>query len=97
MKNIFGVESDVAQKVAQALEARLTGREKKQMAFEGTKNPDAYDAVLHGIALRNSQSSADVLKMLVFRTCGRAGSQLRASVGAPWRRLFTALSIGRGK
>ena len=55
MTNIFGVESDVAQKVAESLEAKLTGREKKQIAFVGTKNPAAYDAFLHAAALRGSQ------------------------------------------
>lgn len=55
MIDIFGVESDVAQKIANSLEAKLTGREKKLMAFVGTKNPEAYDAFLHAVALRGRQ------------------------------------------
>jgi TolB-like protein/Tfp pilus assembly protein PilF len=53
--DVFEVESDVAQKIAASLEAKLTGREKIDIAVAGTKNPEAYDAFLHGLALRNKQ------------------------------------------
>ena len=66
MTDIFGVESDVAQKIAASLEAKLTGREKKEITFVGTKNPEAYDAVLHGLALRGSQHAEDTQKQLEF-------------------------------
>ena len=87
MNNIFGVESDVAEKIATALEAKLTGREKKQLAFEGTKNPAAYDAVLHGIALSNSQSSADIPKM---REYFQRAVQLDPNYAQAWAFLGTA-------
>ncbi len=54
--DVFQVESDVAQKIAASLEAKLTGREKRDIAVVGTKNPEAYDAFLHALALRNKQS-----------------------------------------
>ena len=60
MTDIFGVESDVAQKIAGSLEAKLTGREKKEIASGGTTNPQAYDALLHALALRNSQTIAPI-------------------------------------
>jgi TolB-like protein len=66
MVDIFGVESDVAQKIAASLEATLTGREKQEIAFVGTRNPEAYDAVLHALALRGSQHAADVQKQFEF-------------------------------
>jgi TolB-like protein/cytochrome c-type biogenesis protein CcmH/NrfG len=53
--DIFEVESDVAQKIASSLEAKLTGREQRDIAVVGTKNPEAYDAFLHALALRNKQ------------------------------------------
>ncbi len=56
MSNIFSVETDVAQKIAESLEAKLTGREKKEIAFVGTRNPAAYDAYLRALALRGAQS-----------------------------------------
>ncbi len=66
MSNIFSVETDVAQKIAESLEAKLTGREKKEIAFAGTKNPQAYDAFLRALALRGAQSSEDAEKERVF-------------------------------
>src|SRR5206468_405666 len=41
--DVFQVESDVAQKIAASLEVKLTGREKRDIAVAGTKNPEAYD------------------------------------------------------
>jgi len=49
--DIFQVESDVAQKIATALEAKLTGREKSDIASVGTQNSQAYDAYLQARAL----------------------------------------------
>ena len=68
--DVFGVESDIAQRIAGSLEARLTGREKEAIAFVGTKNPQAYDALLHAIALENSSSNADLARLIEF--CRRA-------------------------
>jgi TolB-like protein len=56
LSDIFQVESDVAQKIAASLEAKLTGREKRDIAVAGTKNPEAYDAFLHALSLINKQS-----------------------------------------
>ena len=49
--DIFQVESDVAQKIATALEAKLTGREKSDIASVGTQNSQAYDAYLQARAV----------------------------------------------
>jgi TolB-like protein len=54
--DVFQVESDVAQKIAASLEAKLTGRENRDIAAAGTSSPEAYDAFLHALALRNKQS-----------------------------------------
>jgi TolB-like protein/Flp pilus assembly protein TadD len=48
--DIFQVESDVAQKIATTLEAKLTGREKSDIASVGTQNSQAYDAYLQARA-----------------------------------------------
>jgi TolB-like protein/Tfp pilus assembly protein PilF len=48
LKNIFGVEGEVAGKIAEALNARLTGAEEKALAIKPTTNLPAYDAYLHG-------------------------------------------------
>src|SRR5439155_1807572 len=49
--DVFQVESDVAQKIAAALEAKLTGREKNDISSVGTKNSQAYDAYLRALAV----------------------------------------------
>ncbi|TAN07834.1 MAG: tetratricopeptide repeat protein [Rhodanobacteraceae bacterium] len=43
LDNIFGVEGEVAQKVADALQARLTHAEQQNVAAIPTQNPAAYD------------------------------------------------------
>ena len=50
-EGVFAVEVEVAQKVASALNARLTGAEEKVLAQKPTNNPAAYDAYLRGMAL----------------------------------------------
>jgi TolB-like protein/Tfp pilus assembly protein PilF len=64
--DVFQVESDVAQKIAGALEAKLTGREKAAINSGGTENPQAYEAFLHAVALRTSQSDEDQQRALEF-------------------------------
>jgi TolB-like protein/Tfp pilus assembly protein PilF len=48
LQNIFGVESEVAGKIAEALDAKLSGAEEKSLAAQPTNNVAAYDAYLHG-------------------------------------------------
>ena len=55
LDNIFGVEGEVAQKVAEALEATLIGAERQAVAAKGTHNARAFEAYLRGRAADNSQ------------------------------------------
>jgi TolB-like protein/tetratricopeptide (TPR) repeat protein len=57
LDDIFGVEKEVAQNIAAALNARLSGAEEKALAQKPTNNPAAYDAYLKGIANWRMQSS----------------------------------------
>jgi TolB-like protein/Flp pilus assembly protein TadD len=50
LTDIFGVESDVARSIAQALEAKLSGHEEQAFGAKPTHNPEAYDAYLRGLA-----------------------------------------------
>ncbi len=59
IKNIFSVESEVAQSVADALKATLLPAESARVADVPTKNPAAYDLFLKGQYLFNQlQTSA---------------------------------------
>src|ERR1043166_7652963 len=48
LEDIFGVEGEVAGKIAEALNAKLSGAEEKALAVKPTDNVAAYDAYLHG-------------------------------------------------
>jgi TolB-like protein len=93
LSDVFGVESDIAQRIAGSLEARLTGREKEAIAFIGTKNPQAYDALLHAIALQNSLSQADWAKEIEF--CRRAVA-LDPNYADAWATLAIAEAVQFG-
>jgi len=50
LTDIFSVETDIANAVADQLQVHLTGREKQVIAAKPTDNPEAYDAYLRGLA-----------------------------------------------
>jgi TolB-like protein/class 3 adenylate cyclase len=51
LDDIFGVEAEVAQSIASALNAKLSGAEQQALAQKPTNNPAAYEAFLRGNAL----------------------------------------------
>ncbi|MGH8428103.1 MAG: tetratricopeptide repeat protein, partial [Gammaproteobacteria bacterium] len=65
LDNIFGVEGEVAQSVAEALKAKLTSTERQNVAAIPTQNPAAYDAFLKAESLafkaQDSLREADYL------------------------------------
>jgi TolB-like protein/class 3 adenylate cyclase/Tfp pilus assembly protein PilF len=50
LQNIFGVEGEVAGAIADQLNAKLSGNEKRELGARPTKNPEAYDSYLRGLA-----------------------------------------------
>src|SRR5262249_29215765 len=50
LTDIFGVESEIAKRIAESLQAKLSGREVQALAVKPTNNPEAYDAYLRGLA-----------------------------------------------
>jgi TolB-like protein/DNA-binding winged helix-turn-helix (wHTH) protein/Tfp pilus assembly protein PilF len=50
LTDIFDVESDIAKRIAESLRAKLTDRQELELAVKPTKNPEAYDAYLRGLA-----------------------------------------------
>jgi TolB-like protein/Flp pilus assembly protein TadD len=66
LSDVFQIESDLAQKIATSLEAKLTGREKKEIASRGTNDPEAYDVFLHALALSNRQGNQDLEELIKF-------------------------------
>jgi hypothetical protein len=62
LTDIFGVESEIAKRIAESLQAKLTGREEQALAAKPTNNPEAYDAYLRGVAyMLKSSTPANIL------------------------------------
>src|SRR5207248_6738929 len=58
LNDIFGVESDVAKSIAQALQTKLSGREEEAFGVKPTDNPQAYDAYLRGLAAEGESTDS---------------------------------------
>ena len=50
LTDIFGIESEIAKRIAESLQAKLTGHEEQALAVKPTNNPEAYEAYLRGLA-----------------------------------------------
>lgn len=63
LTDVFAVESEVAQRVADSLRVTLTGPEKATLAHRPTENTEAYDAYLRGLALvASNRETPEVFK-----------------------------------
>jgi TolB-like protein/regulator of sirC expression with transglutaminase-like and TPR domain len=96
LTNILAVESEIAKRVADSLQAKLSGREEQALAVKPTNNPEAYDAYLRGLALDarsliTSYSSVPVpLKAADFY---EQAVQLDPNFAIAWARLSRAHSV----
>jgi serine/threonine protein kinase/Tfp pilus assembly protein PilF len=63
LTDIFSVESEIAKRIAESLQAKLTGREEQALAVKPTTNLEAYDAYLRGLAysLKGGNTPANAL------------------------------------
>src|SRR5262249_24015241 len=50
LTDTFGVESEIAKRIAESLQAKLSGQQERALAVKPTDNPEAYDAYLRGLA-----------------------------------------------
>jgi TolB-like protein/Flp pilus assembly protein TadD/tRNA A-37 threonylcarbamoyl transferase component Bud32 len=63
LTDILSVESEIAERIADSLQARLTRREEQRLAVKPTNDPEAYDAYLRGLAFElSSLDSRDLLR-----------------------------------
>jgi TolB-like protein/Tfp pilus assembly protein PilF len=60
LTDIFGVESDIAKSVADALKAKLTGSEQTKMSKRPTENSEAYELYLKGRFFWNKRTGEDL-------------------------------------
>src|SRR5947208_578869 len=63
LTDMFSVESEVAKAIADQLQAKLTGREEREIAAKPTDNPEAYGAYLRGLAytLKTADTTTNAL------------------------------------
>ena len=90
LTDIFGVESEIARRIAESLQAKLTGREEQALAVKPTNNPEAYDAYLRGLAFdaRYYSYSPDLMqKATAFY---ERAVQLDPNFALAWARLSRA-------
>ena len=94
LTDIFGVESEIAKRIAESLQAKLTGSEEQALALKPTNNPEAYDAYLRGLAIEarspNLEFSAVIAK--ASDSYERA-VQLDPNFAVAWARLSRVNSL----
>ena len=91
LTDIFGVESEIAKRIAESLQAKLTGREEQALATKPTNNPEAYDAYLRGLAFEAryySSYSSDLIRGAVafYERAVQARSEFCDCLGAAFFR-----------
>ena len=93
LTDIFSVETDIARGIAEALQAKLTGREEQALTVKPTNNPEAYDTYLRGLAFEargiysvdNARKAIDSYKRAV---------QLDPNFALAWAQLSNVASFG---
>jgi serine/threonine protein kinase/Tfp pilus assembly protein PilF len=83
LTDILGVESEIAERIAESLQAKLTGPEKQALTVRPTNNPDAYDAYLHGLASEARYYSNSSLEASFYERA----VQLDPNFAIAWARL----------
>jgi len=92
LTDIFGVESDIAKSIAQALQAKLSGHEEQAFGAKPTSNPEAYDAYLRGLAAEGEsiRSVYPIQKAISFY---KRAVHLDPAFALAWSRLSRAHSL----
>ena len=90
LTDIFAVESEIAKRIAESLQAKLSDREEKALAAKPTNNPEAYDAYLRGVAFEARHSSILPTPSLEAAGFYERAAQLDPNFAIAWARLSRA-------
>jgi len=93
LTDILDVESEIAKRIAESLEQKLTGREKQELAVKPTNNPEAYDAYLRGLAFEGRSYGADEAFLSKAAGFYVRAVQLDPNFAIAWARLSRANSL----
>jgi TolB-like protein/DNA-binding winged helix-turn-helix (wHTH) protein/Tfp pilus assembly protein PilF len=66
LTGVFGIQSDIATRVAQRLKIQLTAGEKRRIEEPGTENLEAYTLYLQGRYFRNQWNEADMRQAIGY-------------------------------
>jgi TolB-like protein/Tfp pilus assembly protein PilF len=86
--DIFGVESEIAKRIAESLQAKLSGREEQALAVKPTNNPEAYEAYLHGLSFEARSWSHEGARKAIASY--ERAVQLDPNFALAWARLSRA-------
>jgi serine/threonine-protein kinase len=65
-KQIFAIQSEIAQKIAASLQAKLSPKEKERLANPTVTNPEAYNAYLQGRYFYDRRSKEELEKAIGY-------------------------------
>jgi eukaryotic-like serine/threonine-protein kinase len=65
-KQVFAIQTEIAQKIAASLQAKLSASEKERLANPATTNPEAYNAYLQGRYFYDRRSKEDAEKAIGY-------------------------------
>jgi TolB-like protein/Tfp pilus assembly protein PilF len=92
LNDIFSVESEIAKRIAESLQAKLTGREEQALAAKPTNNSEAYDTYLRGLAFEaRANYSGDALQNAIGLY--ERAVQLDPNFALAWARLSGANAL----
>src|SRR4029079_8118848 len=92
LTDVFAIESEIAKRITESLQAKLTGREKQALAVKPTNNPEAYDAYLRGLAFETRSSLSFDASRRAVDFYERA-VQLDPKFAVAWARLSRAHAL----
>jgi serine/threonine protein kinase len=92
LTDILGVESEIAKRIAESLQAKLSRREQQALAAMPTNNPEAYDMYLRGLAFDGRTGTDFGLLGKVIDTYEQA-VKLDPNFSVAWARLSRANTI----
>src|SRR5438094_1993767 len=94
LTDIFSVESEVAQAIAEQLRAHLTDREEQVIAAKPTDNPEAYDAYLRGVAYTLKAGANDPVNALGAQKYLKEAVRLDPKFALAWALLSYVDALG---
>ena len=93
LSNVFQVQSDIAGRVAQALDIELGATERAGLAERPTANLEAYDAYLQGEAATNGMGAGQLPKLRQAIRFYERATQLDSNFVNAWARLATTRTV----